>query len=91
MLETKFGGNPFWVKEVIITIVIHGSWLHINPLTTDIPHHIETSQLICIANQVTSFLYDGEHWSLMGSNLMVKPIWDYCCISHKNQSFGWFH
>ena len=24
-----------------------------NPLTTSVPHHIETSQLICIANQVT--------------------------------------
>ena len=39
----------------------------INPLTTNVPHHIETSRLICSANQLTDwFLYDGEHWSLMG-------------------------
>ena len=28
-------------------------WVKVNPLTTNIPHHIETSQLICIANQMT--------------------------------------
>ena len=27
----------------------------INSLTINVPHHIETSQLICIANQLTSF------------------------------------
>ena len=27
----------------------------INPLTTNAPPHIETSQLICIANQLTDF------------------------------------
>ena len=26
-----------------------------NPLTTNVPHHIETSQLICSANQLTGF------------------------------------
>ena len=26
-----------------------------NPLTTNVPHHIETSQLIYIANQLTGF------------------------------------
>ena len=41
-------------------------WLHtrkqytilvdiVNPLTTNVPHHIETSQLICSANQLTGF------------------------------------
>ena len=35
--------------------------VHINPLTTNVPHHTETIQLICIANQLTGFLYDGEH------------------------------
>ena len=29
--------------------------LKINPLTTNVPHHIETSQLICSANQLTGF------------------------------------
>ena len=28
---------------------------YINPLTTNIPHHIETSQLICNTNQLTGF------------------------------------
>ena len=32
-----------------------------NPLTTSVPHHIETSRLIC-----DWFLYDGEHCLLMG-------------------------
>ena len=27
----------------------------LNPLTTNVPHHIETSQLISIANQLTGF------------------------------------
>lgn len=26
-----------------------------NPLTTNIPHHVETSQLICHVNQLTGF------------------------------------
>ena len=26
-----------------------------NPLTTNVPHHLETSQLICTANQLTGF------------------------------------
>ena len=30
-----------------------------NPLTTNVPHHIETSQLICIANQLTGFYIMG--------------------------------
>ena len=27
----------------------------INLLTTNVPHYIETSQLVCIANQLTGF------------------------------------
>ena len=27
----------------------------VNPLTTNVPQHIETSQLMCIANQLTGF------------------------------------
>ena len=37
-----------------------------NPLTTSVSYHIETSQLIFIANQLTGFVYDGEYPSLMG-------------------------
>ena len=29
--------------------------IDINPLTINVPHHIETSQLICRANQLTGF------------------------------------
>ena len=34
----------------------------VNPLMTNVPNHIGTSQLICI----DCFLFDGEHWSLIG-------------------------
>ena len=32
----------------------------INPLPTNVPHHIETSQLICNANQLTGFYMMGS-------------------------------
>ena len=32
----------------------------VNPLTTNIPYYIETSQLICIANQLTGFYIMGN-------------------------------
>ena len=32
----------------------------INPLTTNVPHHIENSQLICIANELTRFYMMGN-------------------------------
>ena len=31
----------------------------VNPLTTYVPHHIETSQLICSANHLTGFCMTG--------------------------------
>ena len=31
-----------------------------HPLTTNVPHHIETSQLICSANQLTDFYMMGN-------------------------------
>ena len=30
-------------------------FIEFNPLRTSVPHHIETSQLICNANQLTGF------------------------------------
>ena len=40
-----------------------------NPLTTIILHHIEISQLICIANQLTSFsIMGGEHLHMTSGN-----------------------
>ena len=34
--------------------------LGFKPLTTNIPHHIETSQLICNADQLTGFYMMGN-------------------------------
>ena len=31
-----------------------------NPLTTSVPHHIETRRLICSANQLTGFYMMGN-------------------------------
>ena len=31
-----------------------------NPLTTNVPHHIETSQLICNPDQLTGFYVMGN-------------------------------
>ena len=33
---------------------------YVKSLTTNVPHHIETSQLICIANQLTDFYMIGN-------------------------------
>ena len=38
----------------------------LSPLTINFPHHIETSQLICMANQWTGFHVMGKNWSLIG-------------------------
>ena len=32
----------------------------LNPLTTNLPHHIEASELICIANQLAGFCIMGN-------------------------------
>ena len=32
----------------------------LNPLMTSVPHHTETSQLTCIANQLTGFYMMGN-------------------------------
>ena len=40
--------------------------LDTNLLTTNVPHHIDPSQLIYTANQLTGFYIDEELWSLMG-------------------------
>ena len=34
--------------------------LTFNPLTTNVPHHIETSQFICTANQLAGFYMMGN-------------------------------
>ena len=37
----------------------------VNPLTTNVLHHTETSKFICNANQLTGFYMMGEYWLLM--------------------------
>ena len=45
----------------LITFIFSGfNPLPLNPLTTSVPHHIETSQLICRANQLTGFYMMGS-------------------------------
>ena len=34
--------------------------VNVNPLATNVPHHIETSQLICNTNQLTGFNMMGN-------------------------------
>ena len=45
----------FCAAQVSVLVII----LLINPLTTNVSHHMETSQLICIANQLTGFYMMG--------------------------------
>ena len=44
-----------------------------NPLRTNVPHHIETSQLICNANQLTGF-YMRENIGPSWVNELLKNI-----------------
>ena len=41
-------------------VAIFDPW-QTNPLTTNVPHHIETLQ----NKSINWLLYDGEHWSIM--------------------------
>ena len=53
--------NCFSVFHHFVGLVLTASKYTLYPLTTNVPHHIETSQLICIAKSTDWFLYDGEH------------------------------
>ena len=47
--------------------LLHNDYTYVLiPLTTNVPHHIETSQLISNANNLTGFNMMGEHCSLVG-------------------------
>ena len=48
--------NEFKVTFGIMVMVNH----FLNPITTSVPHHIETSQLICNANRLTGFFMMGN-------------------------------
>ena len=43
----------------------------LNPLTTNVPHHIKTGQLICIANQLTGFFMMGNIGRSWVNTLMI--------------------
>ena len=49
---------------ILRTLLSNKNSDRINSLTTNVPHYIETSQLICRAKSINWFLYDGEHWPL---------------------------
>ena len=45
----RFSDNSRGNKSKLIRLI------SFKPLTTNVPHHIETSQLICTENQLTGF------------------------------------
>ena len=54
----------FWSEEAILLFCY--SLSHVNPLTTDIPHHIQNQSIDLLWKSIDWFLYDRKHWSLMG-------------------------
>ena len=49
--------SSFWLQYKFFIFFNTNSF---NPLTTNVPHHIETSQLICNANQLTGSYMIGN-------------------------------
>ena len=52
MLEFSIFMKTYWFRTKAV--------LAFNPLMTNVPHYIETSQLICIANHLTGFSMMGN-------------------------------
>ena len=48
------------VPTEVLALIFISMKYSFNPLTTNVPHHIETSQLICHANEVTGFYMIGN-------------------------------
>ena len=69
--ELRFCAGLYPVRSVsgICDGENHGQWFRlerrVNLLTSNVPHHWETSHLICNTNRLYGFLYDGEHCLLM--------------------------
>ena len=55
MKPLRFISNFCFISSNFKTVTKDLVFLIFNSLTTAVPHHIETSQLICIANQLTGF------------------------------------
>ena len=49
--------------------------INLNPLTKNIPHHMETSQYICNTNQLTGFYMMGAHWLLMSKSISGQCLY----------------
>ena len=60
----------FIIFEALIPYLEHKGRLIFNPLTTNVPCHIESSQLICNANQLTGFYMMGNI-----ARLWVENVW----------------
>ena len=56
----------------VLKIVIPKTF--VNPLTTNVPYHVETSQLICTANQLTVFFMTGTLVVLKSSKLLKSYL-----------------
>ena len=81
-----------WIIAVAVAIkvIIKGMRLDeklyespLNPLTTSVPHHIETSQLICSANQSTGFY-------MMGNNIRQWVKMTYHLVNSQHDFYGSF-
>ena len=56
----KMWDFQIWVKNCCDKNTIKTFFPLLNPLTTNVPHHIETSQLICDTNQLSGFYVMGN-------------------------------
>ena len=59
-------------KMTVLKIVIPKTFA--NPLTTNVPYHVETSQLICTANQLTVFFMTGTLVVLKSSKVLKSYL-----------------
>ena len=68
----------------------------VNPLTTNVPiidqcsHHIETSQLICTANQLTGYYMMGALMvngltKIAESSFLIKILRKYSYLTHPHK------
>ena len=55
-----------------------------NPLTNNVPHHVETSQLVCNTNQLTGF-----HMMADGGTLVVNELTHHFCSRLLQEIFFW--
>ena len=66
--------NSGWALKACSKFRPPFSYESINPLTTNVPHHTETSQLIFSANQLTGFYMMGKTLVVNGLIRTLFPI-----------------